>query len=63
MKECPTCGRLFPDPSLRFCRMDGSRLVNKGARADEALTVLFTTGRLEELKSSRKKAQKAQTEY
>jgi len=31
--------------------MDGARLVNKAVRADEALTVLFTTGRLEELKN------------
>jgi hypothetical protein len=40
--------------------MDGTRLVNKAARPDEALTVLFTTGQLEEIKSSHKKAQKAQ---
>lgn len=60
MNQCPTCGRLFPDPSLKFCRMDGARLVNKAVRADEALTVLFTTGRLQELKSAHKKAHKAQ---
>ena len=42
--------------------MDGARLVKKGVRADEALTVLFTTGRLEQLKNSHQKAHKAQTE-
>jgi len=42
--------------------MDGARLVNEAARADEALTVLFTTGRLEELRNSRQKSRKAQTE-
>jgi len=46
MKECPTCRRLFPDASLRFCRMDGSRLVNRDVRSDEALTIRFSTGKL-----------------
>jgi hypothetical protein len=31
--------------------MDGAQLVNKAVRADEAQTVLFATGRLEELKN------------
>ena len=35
--------------------MDGSRLVNKDVRADEALTMRFSTGRL---KSRHKKAHK-----
>jgi hypothetical protein len=43
--------------------MDGVRLVDKAARADEALTVLFTTGRLNELKSSHKKAQDAHNKH
>lgn len=42
--------------------MDGARLVNKAVRADEALTVLFSAGRPEELKSSHEKAQKAHRE-
>lgn len=39
MKKCPTCGRLFPDASLNFCRMDGTRLVDMSVRSDEALTI------------------------
>lgn len=60
MKECPTCRRLFPDASLKFCRMDGTRLVDTSSRPDEALTILFTTGKLREL--GLKKAQKAQND-
>jgi len=56
MKKCPACGRLFPDASLKFCRMDGARLVDKSVRADEALTIQFSTGKLNELRH--KKAQK-----
>jgi hypothetical protein len=37
--------------------MDGSRLMNKDVRADEALTIRFSTGRLN---SRHKKAQNAQ---
>jgi hypothetical protein len=33
--------------------MDGSRLVNKTARPDEALTILFTTGKLKELRQKK----------
>jgi len=39
--------------------MDGTRLVNKAERADEALTIRFSKG---QLNSRHKKAQKAHTE-
>ena len=58
MKECPTCRRVFPDASLRFCRMDGTRLVNKTVQPDEALTVLFSTGKLQELRRRKDEPQK-----
>ena len=38
--------------------MDGSRLVNKTARPDEALTVLFTTGQLRELQRRKDETEK-----
>jgi hypothetical protein len=39
---------LFADLRLKFCRFDGAPLNNAAAPADEALTVLFSTGRLNE---------------
>lgn len=46
MKECPNCRRVFVDGSLNFCRMDGTRLVTKATSAQEAMTILFSTGTL-----------------
>jgi hypothetical protein len=40
---------LFADENLNFCRFDGSPLVNKVAPSDEAVTILFTTGQLNNL--------------
>ena len=45
MKECPTC-RLLYDRNLRFCRFDGSPLMNESGRPDEAVTISFPTGKL-----------------
>lgn len=49
MKQCVKCGQLFADEKLNFCRFDGSPLVNEVAPADEAATILFTTGQLNKL--------------
>jgi TolB-like protein/Flp pilus assembly protein TadD len=40
MKRCPTCARVYADDALKFCRQDGSPLVQSGARAEDA-TRLF----------------------
>ena len=45
MKECPTCRHLY-DVNWRFCRFDGSPLVNETVRPDEAVTITFPTGTL-----------------
>ena len=47
-KECPMCQQLFADENLRFCRYDGTQLVSRSARADEAVTIQLSTGRLRE---------------
>ncbi|HKU72515.1 MAG TPA: hypothetical protein VJR02_01220 [Pyrinomonadaceae bacterium] len=39
MKRCPVCGKIYGFESLRFCRFDGSRLVD--ASACEAPTILL----------------------
>jgi len=39
MKECPICRQVFADENLRFCRYDGTPLVSKTLRADEAMTI------------------------
>ena len=53
MKECPTCGRLFSDDSLRFCRIDGAALSDSASDSRETLLrlprrsdELLTTGSL-----------------
>ena len=46
MKQCVKCRQLFADENLRFCRFDGSPLVVEGALPDEAATILFSTGQL-----------------
>ena len=46
MKQCVICRQLFADENLKFCRFDGSPLVNEGTPLDEAATILFTTGQL-----------------
>ena len=46
MKQCVQCRRSFADQNLNFCRFDGSPLVNKVVRPDEAATILFTSGHL-----------------
>lgn len=47
MKQCPKCRQLFAGGDLRFCRFDGSRLVSETTRPDEAVTILFPTGPLD----------------
>ena len=49
MKQCVKCKQLFANENLKFCRFDGSPLVNEVAPPDEAATILFTTGRLNNL--------------
>lgn len=39
MKRCPVCGKIYGFESLRFCRFDGSRLVD--VASCEAPTVLL----------------------
>jgi hypothetical protein len=53
MKQCVKCRQSFADENLRFCRFDGSPLVSEAPPADEAATILFTTGQLKNLYPSR----------
>ncbi|HEU0253926.1 MAG TPA: hypothetical protein VFR12_12905 [Pyrinomonadaceae bacterium] len=46
MKECPKCQQLFADRNLKFCRFDGSPLINEATPLHEAATILFSTGQL-----------------
>ncbi|HKY45828.1 MAG TPA: hypothetical protein VJM50_22240 [Pyrinomonadaceae bacterium] len=47
MKECPKCRQLFADRNLRFCRFDGSPLIDEVITPPhEAATILFSTGQL-----------------
>ncbi|HKY29883.1 MAG TPA: hypothetical protein VJM12_18220 [Pyrinomonadaceae bacterium] len=48
MKQCVKCRQLF-DENLKFCRFDGSRLVDEGTPPDEAVTILFTSAELNNL--------------
>ena len=50
MKECPTCRLRFADGNLRFCRYDGTPLVTRCERADEAVTILLSTAELRRIK-------------
>ena len=61
MKQCPKCRQLFAGVDLRFCRFDGSPLISGTTHPDEAVTMLFSTGhlnnqltRLEELRHTSK---------
>jgi len=47
MKQCPTCRLTFADENLRFCRFDGTPL-RPCVAPDEASTMLFSTGKLNE---------------
>ena len=49
MKQCVKCRQLFADENLRFCRFDGTRLVNEVVPPEEAATMLFTSGQLNHL--------------
>ena len=49
MKQCVKCQQMFTNDDLRFCRFDGSPLVNEVAPPAEAATILFTTGQLTNL--------------
>lgn len=49
MKQCVKCRTLYGDENLRFCRFDGSPLMDQVASPDEALTILFTTEQLADL--------------
>lgn len=49
MKQCVKCRLLFADENLRFCRFDGSPLVKEIVPPEEAATILFTSGQLNNL--------------
>ena len=44
MKHCPTCQHVYPDDSLRFCRIDGTELSAYAPDAQETLIKLPTLG-------------------
>ena len=46
MKECPKCRQLFAYANLRFCRFDGSSLIDGPTPMHEATTLSFPTGQL-----------------
>ena len=48
MKQCPKCRQLYADGNLRFCRFDGSSLINEATPPEEAATILLPTGPLED---------------
>ena len=49
MMQCVKCRQLFANENLRFCRFDGSPLINEAVPPDEAETILFTSGDLSNL--------------
>jgi hypothetical protein len=49
MKQCVICRQLFADDNLRFCRFDGTPLVDEVVPPDERATILFTSGQLHDL--------------
>ena len=49
MKQCVKCRLLYADENLRFCRFDGSPLVKGITPPEEAATILFTSGQLNQL--------------
>jgi len=46
MKQCPKCRLTFADGNLRFCRFDGSSLINEATPSQEAATILFSSRHL-----------------
>ena len=46
MKQCPKCQQLFANDDLRFCRLDGSRLMSETLPLDEGPTMLLLPGQL-----------------
>jgi hypothetical protein len=46
MKQCPKCQQLFANDDLRFCRLDGSRLMSETIPLDEGPTMLLLPGQL-----------------
>ena len=59
MKQCVKCRQVFADENLRFCRLDGTPLVNEVVLPDEASTVLFTSGQLNDLYPALKELRRA----
>ena len=45
LKQCIKCQRVFA-ANLKFCRFDGSPLVNEVAPPDQGATILFTSEEL-----------------
>ena len=39
MKQCPKCRQIFHRDALKFCRFDGSPLVNDVVNIDDAPTI------------------------
>lgn len=46
MKHCPKCHRRYEDDSLRFCLDDGTSLVSKATRSNEARTEVLPGSRV-----------------
>ena len=46
MKQCPKCRQVFAGADLKFCRFDGSPLISEATPPDEAATILFSSGYL-----------------
>jgi len=46
MKECRKCRQMFAGDDLRFCRFDGSPLISEPMPPGEAVTILFSSDRL-----------------
>src|SRR5512143_1439428 len=54
MKSCPTCNRIETDQTLKFCRLDGTPLIDTVSESESATMTLsavrpsqeITTGRL-----------------
>src|ERR1043166_1169225 len=54
MKRCPQCNRVETGETLKFCRLDGTLLVDAVTSDVEAETISFeTTGRSHEISTGR----------
>src|SRR5215467_8161499 len=49
MKHCPTCKRVYIDDRMKFCRTDGTHLVDDKAPTSSTSTVIFSDQNAEDL--------------